>query len=137
MRYSALPSLMLVGALACGAAACERDARRTAPPADNPAAQAPSATDATRDAARDASGAVGTAGRSAAGAVETFDVKQALMRDDGVDASGINVDTDGNRKVVVLKGTVTTDAQKNRAEQIAAREAKGYRIDNQLMVKSR
>jgi hypothetical protein len=138
---------MLVGALVCGAAACERDARRTEPSADR-APQTPSATDATRDAGRDAaaaakeagrdvSGAVGTAGRSAAGAMETFDVKQALMRDDGVDASDINVDTDGNRKVVVLKGTVTTAAQKNRAEQIAAREAKGYRIDNQLLVKSK
>ena len=148
MRYPALTSLMLAGALACGAAACQRDARRTEPTADDRARQTPSATDATRDAGRDAgaaareagrdaSGAVGTAGRSVAGAVETFDVKQALMRDDGVDASDINVDTDATRKVVVLKGTVTTLAQKNRAEQIASREAKGYRIDNQLTVKSR
>ncbi len=148
MRYPTFTSLMLAGALACGAAACQRDARRTEPTADERARQAPSATDATRDAGRDAgtaareagrdaSGAVGTAGKSVAGAMETFDVKQALMRDDGVDASNINVDTDGNRKVVVLKGTVSTLAQKNRAEQIASREAKGYRIDNQLMVKSR
>jgi hypothetical protein len=148
MKNSALPSLLLAGALACGAAACERDARRTEPAADDRAGQAPSATDATRDAGRDAgaaareagrdtSGAVGTAGRGAAGAMETFDVKQALMRDDGVDAGDINVDTDGNRKVVVLKGTVSTLAQKNRAEQIATREAKGYRVDNQLVVKAR
>ena len=59
------------------------------------------------------------------------------MRDDGVDASSINVDTDGVKKVVVLKGTVTTAAQRTRAEQIASREAKGYSIDNQLVVRAR
>jgi osmotically-inducible protein OsmY len=59
------------------------------------------------------------------------------MRDDGVDASDINVDTDGVKKVVVLKGSVTTAAQKNRAEQIATREAVGYRVDNQLVVRAR
>jgi hypothetical protein len=148
MRYSAFPSLVLAGALACGAAACERDARRTEPAADDRTRPGPSASDATRDAGRDAgaaareagrdaSGAVGTAGSAAGGAMETFDVKQALMRDDGVDAGDINVDTDGARKIVVLKGSVASAAQKNRAEQIASREAKGYRIDNQLVVKAR
>lgn len=66
-----------------------------------------------------------------------MDVKAALMRDDGVDASDINVDTDGARKVVVLKGSVTTDAQRTRAAQIAEREAAGYRVDNQLIVRAR
>lgn len=149
MNYSALASLMLAGTLACGAAACERDARRTEPSAEDRAREAPgTATEATREAGRDAgaaareagrdaSGAVGTAGSAAAAATETVDVKAALMADDGVDASDINVDTDGTRKVVVLKGTVTSAAQKNRAEQIASREAKGYRVDNQLVVKAR
>jgi hypothetical protein len=139
MKYSALPSLMLAGALAVGAAACERDARRTEPSITPGATTEPAREpgDATREAARDAGGAVGTAGRSSAGAVETVDVKAALMRDDGVDASDINVDTDGVKKVVVLKGSVTTAAQKNRAEQIATREAVGYRVDNQLVVRAR
>ena len=153
MRYAALPTLMLAGAVAFGAAACERDARRTDEERARDAAEATRETgrdageaardaardagDATRDAGRDASGAVGTAGRATAGAVETMDVKAALMADDAVDASGINVETNGDRKVVVLKGTVTSASQKNRAEQIAAREAEGYRIDNQLVVKAR
>jgi osmotically-inducible protein OsmY len=47
------------------------------------------------------------------------------------------VDTDGVKKVVVLKGSVPSAAQKNRAEQIAVREAKGYRVDNQLVVRAR
>ena len=52
-----------------------------------------------------------------------------------VDASGINVDTFHETKTVVLKGSVPTAAQKSEAARIAAREAKGYRVDNQLVVK--
>ena len=117
--------------------------RRTAPPANDPSAPpaarepGPDAAERARETGRDAGAAVGTAGQVAAGAAETFDVKAALMRDDGVDASSINVDTDGVKKVVVLKGTVTTAAQRTRAEQIASREAKGYSIDNQLVVRAR
>jgi BON domain len=140
MKYSALPSLMLAGALAVGLAACDRDATRTSPPpADDRSRETPGTATpgATREPARDASGAVGTAGQTAAGATETVDVKAALMLDDGVDASDVNVDTDGVKKVVVLKGSVPSAAQKNRAEQIAVREAKGYRVDNQLVVRAR
>jgi BON domain len=140
MKYSALPSLMLAGALAVGLAACDRDASRTPPPpADERAREAPGTATpgATREPAGGTGGAVGTAGQTAAGAVETIDVKSALTLDDGIDASDINVDTDGVKKVVMLKGSVPSAAQKNRAEQIAAREAKGYRIDNQLAVRAR
>lgn len=199
MRYSALPVVVLAGAVAFGAAACERDARTTEPATEDRAREAPGAADrageATREAGREAgeaareagrdmreagreageaareagrdmrdagreSGAaareagreardeareagrdtgraVGTAGSAAAGAVETVDVKSALMLDDGIDASSINVDTDGNRKLVVLKGTVRSAAEKTRAEQIAKREAEGYRVDNQLVVRAR
>ena len=135
MKHSALPTLVLAGTLALGAAACGREARPTTPPADDPAARQPSRSPA--DTAREPGGAVGTAGSAVAGATETIDVKAALMRDDGVDASSINVDTDGARKVVVLKGSVSSDAQRMRAEQIAAREAAGYRVDNQLVVRAR
>jgi hypothetical protein len=156
MKYSALPSLMLAGALAVGLAACDRDASRTPPPADDRSRETPGTATpgtatpgtatpgtatpgtATPGATREpASGAVGTAGKTAAGATETIDVKAALMLDDGVDASDVNVDTDGVKKVVVLKGSVPSAAQKNRAEQIAVREAKGYRVDNQLVVRAR
>jgi osmotically-inducible protein OsmY len=66
--------------------------------------------------------------------VETIDVKTALLSDATVDASHINVDTYGDRKLVVLKGTVPTAAQKDEAGRIAQQEAPGYRIDNQLTV---
>ena len=81
----------------------------------------------TREAARDASGAVKAA-------VETIDVKSALMADRTVDASHINVDTFHETKTVVLKGSVKSATQRDEAARIAAAEAPGYRIDNQLSV---
>jgi osmotically-inducible protein OsmY len=81
----------------------------------------------TKEAARDASGAVKAA-------VETIDVKSALMADRTVDASHINVDTFHETKTVVLKGSVKTATQRDEAARIAAAEAPGYRIDNQLTI---
>ena len=81
----------------------------------------------TKEAARDASGAVKAA-------VETVDVKSARMADRTVDASHINVDTFHETKTVVLKGSVKSATQRDEAARIAAAEAPGYRIDNQLTV---
>jgi osmotically-inducible protein OsmY len=91
---------------------------------------APAAREATaegKEAAREAGGAV-------AAAIETIDVKSALMADRTVDASHINVDTFHETKTVVLKGSVKTATQRDEAARIAATEAPGYRIDNQLTV---
>ena len=85
------------------------------------------ATAETKEAARDAAGAVKAA-------VETIDVKSALMADRTVDASQINVDTFHETKTVVLKGSVKTATQRDEAARIAAIEAPGYRIDNRLAV---
>ena len=63
-----------------------------------------------------------------------MDVKAALMRDNRVDAGGINVDTNHQTKTVVLKGKVPTAAQKTLAEQIATEQAAGYRVQNELTV---
>src|SRR6185503_274757 len=81
----------------------------------------------TKEAARDATGAVKAA-------IETIDVKSALMADRTVDASHINVDTFHETKTVVLKGSVKTATQRDEAARIAAAEAPGYRIDNQLTI---
>jgi osmotically-inducible protein OsmY len=106
------------------AAGVEKDAENAADKA-KPAAE--DAAAATKDAARDAGGAV-------AAAIETIDVKSALMADRTVDASHINVDTFHETKTVVLKGSVKTATQRDEAARIAAAEAPGYRIDNQLTV---
>jgi len=69
-----------------------------------------------------------------AGAADTAGVKSALIADERVDTSNINVDTNTDTNTVVLKGSVPTAAQKQLAEQIARDKAKGYRVVNQLVV---
>ena len=68
------------------------------------------------------------------GAIETIDVKSAIIADKTVDSGAIDVDTYQDKKVVVLRGSVPTEAQKARAEQIARQNAKGYTVDNRLAV---
>ena len=68
------------------------------------------------------------------GAVQTLDVKSAIIADKTVDAGAIDVDTYQDKKVVVLRGSVPTAAQKTKAEQIARQHAEGYSIENRLAV---
>ena len=68
------------------------------------------------------------------GGIETMDVKAALIADARVDAGNINVDTSASTKTVVLKGSVPTIEQRAFAEAIAKEHAKGYTINNQLVV---
>jgi osmotically-inducible protein OsmY len=73
-------------------------------------------------------------GGAAQAAIETLDVKAALMADKRVDASGIDVDTDHKTKTVTLKGHVPSTDQRLTAEEIAREKAKGYSINNELVV---
>lgn len=66
--------------------------------------------------------------------METMDVKGALIADGRVDASKINVDTNAESRTVVLKGSVPSAEHKTMAEEIARREAKDYKIENQLTI---
>ena len=109
------------------AAAADKAEDKADAAADKAEPAAHEAAAETREAVRDASGAVKAA-------VETVDVKSALMADRTVDASHINVDTFHETKTVVLKGSVKTATQRDEAARIAAAEAPGYRIDNQLTV---
>ena len=147
-------SLLMVGALV-GGVACSQEPDRAPVDVDverpdvrdDIDAAAERAEDATRDAADDAgdamdragdraSSAIERAGDAAKGAVETADIKAALAADDLVEANDLNVDTNGETKVVTLKGTVPSAAARARAEAIAKREAEGYRIDNQIVVRA-
>ena len=58
----------------------------------------------------------------------------AQRREDVACRGAIDVDTYQDRKLVVLRGSVPTQAQKQRAGMIAQDNAKSYRIDNQLAV---
>ena len=89
---------------------------------------------AAKDATRTAGEALDSGARAAEAAVETMDVKMALVADSRVDAGGINVDTDHLAKTVTLKGHVPTAAQKTIAGQIAVLKAEGYQVRNELTV---
>jgi osmotically-inducible protein OsmY len=65
---------------------------------------------------------------------QTVDVKAALMVDQRIDASHVDVDTDADTKTVTLKGTVPTAVQKAAAEQVAREKAEGYEVRNLLTV---
>jgi osmotically-inducible protein OsmY len=142
--------LALTAALtfAVGAAACDNTARgmkKDAADAKQDAAEAQADAKAkadvakadAREAADEAKKTANEGGSAMDAAKQTFDVKTKLMADASVDASDINVDTYHETKTVVLKGSVPTAAQKTEAANIAAREAAGYKIDNQLIVKPR
>ena len=68
------------------------------------------------------------------GGIETVDVKTALLADKTIDAGAIDVDTYQDKKLVVLRGSVPTEAQKQKAGMIAKDNASSYTIDNQLAV---
>lgn len=68
------------------------------------------------------------------GGLETMDVKTAIIADKTIDSGAIDVDTFQDKKLVVIRGSVPTEAQKAKAEQIARDRAKGYTIQNQLAV---
>jgi hypothetical protein len=114
--------IALVGALAF-VGACSPEQRPEA--ADRPPAA---------EARPDPAPAPDTGDRASA-ATETADVKLALSMDKTVDASDIDVDTNAATKTVVLKGSVPSAEQRKRAAEIAEREATGYKVDNQLVVK--
>lgn len=131
----ALMSGLSLAACSNTAAGVEQDARENA---EKAAAAADTAEDkagpAAREAAAETKEAAREAGDAIKGAIETIDIKSALMADRTVDASHINVDTFHETKTVVLKGSVKTATQRDEAARIAAAEAPGYRIDNQLTV---
>jgi osmotically-inducible protein OsmY len=122
MRRHAFP-LALAGAMALTGAACNE--KRPEAADRPPAAEARPAEPAAKPDTGDRTGA----------ATETADVKLALSMDKIVDASDINVDTDAATKTVILKGSVASAEQRTRAAAIAEREAEGYKVDNQLVVK--
>ncbi len=68
------------------------------------------------------------------GGVETIDVKTAIIADKTIDSGAIDVDTYQDKKLVVLRGSVPSQAQKDRAGQIARDNAKGYTVENKLAV---
>lgn len=131
MPRNMLQQLLVAGVLT-GAIACAQEPDRT-PDMDRTADRAGEAMERAGDNVGDA---VSRAGDAVGGVVESADIKAALVADELVDANAVDVDTNGETKVVTLTGTVRTARERDRAESIATREATGYRIDNQLIVRA-
>jgi osmotically-inducible protein OsmY len=93
------------------------------------------AKDSAKSAGDVAKDSASSAASAADAAVQTVDVKTALIADKRVDASGIDVDTNHRTKTVVLKGHVPSASQKTIAGQIASDHAKGYNVRNELTIR--
>jgi osmotically-inducible protein OsmY len=68
------------------------------------------------------------------GGLETVDVKSAILADKTIDADAIDVDTYQDKKLVVIRGSVPTQEQKQKVTAIAKANATGYTVDNRLAV---
>jgi osmotically-inducible protein OsmY len=135
--YLAIALMSGLSLVACSntAAGVQQDAEENADRASVGAAEATAtAKEAIKDVSSATRDAAGNASDAIAAALETVDVKSALMADRTVDASHINVDTFHETKTVLLKGSVKTPADRDEAARIAAAEATSYRIDNQLTI---
>ncbi|MEO7996931.1 MAG: BON domain-containing protein [Gemmatimonadaceae bacterium] len=113
--------------------ACGNTANGAKKDAENAAEKTKEAADAAADKTKDAANSTGMA---VSGALQTTEVKAALVADSRIDASNINVDTDEAKKLLTLKGTVPSEAQKATAREIAAVKATGYTIVNELTIKT-
>ncbi len=132
---AALFAALLVGGCSNTARGVKEDTAINAERAKEASAEA---GDAAKDGMHRAGEAIADGAHKTAdavdGAQQTMEIKAALIADDSVDSSGIDVDTDGTAKVVTLKGHVPTAAQKFSAERIAKRKAPDYTIVNDLTV---
>jgi len=135
MKRTTLSAWVGAVAIVSIAAGCGGQAdRRTSETERDGRNMAGQAGEGMRDAGSAVGGAVMEGGRAADAAVETLDVKTALMADSRIDSGDINVDTDHTTRTVTLNGHVPSAAQKAFAEEIAIAKATGYRVENKLPV---
>ncbi len=124
--------MLAMSGLLAVAAACSNTAKGAqqdaAKAGDQAAAVTDKAADATASATQDARATVGAA-------METADVKAALLADTRLKATGINVDTNKETKTVTLNGTVPSDSDRVLAVEIAKSKAPDYRVVNNLTIK--
>ncbi len=102
-------------------------------PASEDAAR--SARDAAAKGARIAAAAGADAAVTAAGVLRTGAVKAALLQDNTIDVSDVDVDTDQVSRRVTLKGRVRSAAVREKVIDLAREAAPGYTIDNELTIR--
>jgi osmotically-inducible protein OsmY len=89
---------------------------------------------AAKDVKREAKPAAKEVGQAIDATKQHLDVKAALLADKAVDASHIDIDVNKDAKILYLRGTVPTAAQKAAAERIARDKADGFVVRNELTV---
>ena len=114
------------------ASACSNTAKGVEKDADNAGEKI---SETSERAANATANAADSAGADMSAAMETADVKTALLADTRIKATGINVDTDRAKKTVTLNGTVPADSDRVLAEQVATSKAPGYTVVNNLTIK--
>ena len=87
-----------------------------------------------QDVKREAKPAAKEVGETVDATKQHLDVKAALLADKSVDASHIDIDVNKDAKVLYLRGTVPSAAQKAAAERIARDKADGFVVRNELTV---
>ncbi len=124
--------MLAMSGLLAVAAACSNTAKGVAKDTEKAGEQAAAAgekaADATASAAQETQSTIGAA-------METADVKAAMLADTRLKASGINVDTNKETKTVTLNGTVPSDSDRVLAVEIAKSKAPEYRVVNNLTIK--
>ena len=114
------------------AAACSNTAKGVEKDADKMGDKAATATDRAGDATANATS---DAGNGMASGMNTADVKAALLAEQRLRATDINVESDDATKTLSLNGTVPTSEQKKIAEDVAKAKAPEYKVVNNLTIK--
>lgn len=114
------------------ATACSNTAKGVEKDAEKAGDQVAASTDRAADATANATAG---AGNSMASGMNTADVKTALLAEQRLTATGINVESDDATKTLSLNGTVPTADQKRIAEEVAKAKAPEYKIVNNLTIK--
>lgn len=79
--------------------------------------------------------AAGEAGTKVEGALQTGEIKSALLADTRLGATDINVNTSEATKTVTLNGSVKTQAEKVLAGEVASAKSAGYTVVNNLSIR--
>jgi len=127
-----------VAALAASASAEDQKKNSNEPTRDTTATSA-QAVDNTGKNERDRSGETMTSGDQSNSPEDvkiTAAIRRAVVADDSLTMTATNVKIITANGVVTLRGPVNTAAEKTRIGQIAAKNAGGAKVENQLEVKN-
>ena len=130
-------SLLCVAALAISASAEDQKQKSNEPKQDGTSSA--QAVDNTGRNERDRSGDTMTSGDQSNSPEDikiTAAIRRAVVGDDSLTMTATNVKIITANGVVTLRGPVKTEAEKTRIGQIAAKNAGGAKVENQLEVKN-